>query len=133
MIAIRRALANTILNHLNSEYPNEGCGLLAGRGGEVLAAHPVKNIEASSVSYLMDSREEFSAFKAMREEGLEFLGIYHSHPASEAYPSPKDQALAFYDQVFYLIVSLAGPGEPCCRAFWLRDGKIQEDKIEWRE
>ncbi len=133
MIWIEKNCFGTVLSHLETEYPNEGCGLLSGREGKVCKVHPVKNAEASPISYFLDPREELAVFKEMRAENLQFLGIYHSHPTSEAFPSEKDRSLAFYDDVFYLIVSLKDRANPLTRAFWIRDGKIEEDKIRWSE
>lgn len=129
MISIRRELFQVILSHLEREYPREGCGLLSGRKGEVLKVHPIRNIEQSPVSYFMDPKEELEFFREIRKENLELVGIYHSHPASEAYPSEKDRALAVYEEPFYLIVSFKDRPRPLARAFWLRGGKIEEDKV----
>lgn len=133
MIRLKKQMVEAVLKHLQEEYPNEGCGLLCGRRGEILKVYPMRNLEASPVSYRMDTKEELSVFRRMRDENLDFLGIYHSHPTSEAYPSEKDISLAFYDEVFYLIVSLKDLTQPLARAFWLREGKIEEDKIQLAE
>lgn len=129
MINIKEALFAEMLGHLEKEYPNEGCGLLSGKNGEVLKVHPIRNLEQSPVSYLMDPREELEFFREIRKENLELVGIYHSHPSSEPYPSEKDRALAVYEEPFYLIVSLKDKSRPVARAFRLCRGKIEEDKI----
>lgn len=129
MIAIRKKLFEEILSHLDREYPNEGCGLLSGKEGEALRVHPIRNTEQSPVSYRMDPREELEFFREIRKDNLGLVGIYHSHPASEAYPSETDKALAVYEEAFYLIVSLKERKRPVARAFWLRERKIEEDKL----
>ncbi len=129
MIRIKKQLFTAVLHHLEREYPNEGCGLLSGRAGEVLKVHPIRNIEQSPVSYLMDPKEEFEFFREIRKKNLELVGIYHSHPTSDAYPSEKDRALVAYEEPFYLIVSLKDRKQPAARAFRLCGGKIEEDKI----
>lgn len=133
MIAIRKKLFEEILSHLDREYPNEGCGLLSGKDGEVLRVYPIRNIEQSPVSYLMDPREELEFFREIRKDNSGLAGIYHSHPTSEAYPSEKDKALAVYEEAFYLIVSLKDRNRPVARVFWLREGKIEEDKLSLAE
>lgn len=130
MIALPRELFERIVAHCRQEYPREGCGFLAGRDGEALAVYPMRNAEASPVSYLMDPREQMELFRKLDREKLEVVGIYHSHPSSEPYPSEKDRACAFYEEPFYLIVSLTDPSRAQTRAFWIRQGKIEEDKIE---
>jgi proteasome lid subunit RPN8/RPN11 len=131
MIRLEKGLFDRILTYLRSEYPNEGCGILAGSNGDAAEAYPVKNEEASPVSYFMHPGEQLRIFRKLEREGKKLVGIYHSHPSSEAYPSAKDAALAAYEDVFHLIVSFAG-NETRARAFWIHEGKIEEDKIEWR-
>jgi proteasome lid subunit RPN8/RPN11 len=73
----------------------------------------------------------------IERQGWELLGIYHSHPHTQAYPSPTDVALAFYPDALYFIVSLADPDQPAVRAFRIvkdeldaRTGEISEEPIE---
>ena len=81
------------------------------------------------IRYMMDPDEQFQVMRNMRERNVAMLGIYHSHPHSEAYPSTTDIRLAFYPNVFYLIISLA-EDTPSVRAFFIVDQKITEEKIE---
>ena len=57
-------------------------------------------------------------------------GIFHSHVASEAYPSQKDVRLAFYPEVSYLIVSLSDRKKPILRSFKIKDEKAIEEIID---
>jgi [CysO sulfur-carrier protein]-S-L-cysteine hydrolase len=99
------------------EQPNECCGLLAGvletpveakmPIGRVVARLPLVNALASPTRYQSDARSLFAAMKAMRQEGLDLLAIYHSHPASAPIPSRTDLAENPYeDDVVHLIISL---------------------------
>lgn len=87
--------------------------------------YPMGNTEGSPVSYLMDASEQFRVMKDIREQGLAMVAIFHSHPASRAYPSPKDVSLAFYEDAAYVIVGLAGK-EPEVKAFSIREQEIRE-------
>ena len=60
---------------------------------------------------------------------FEMTGIFHSHVASEAYPSQKDIRLAFYAEPSYLIVSLSDMKKPVLRSFKIRDEKATEEEI----
>ncbi|MBI3591985.1 MAG: M67 family metallopeptidase, partial [Nitrospirae bacterium] len=86
------------------------------------------NTESSPVSYFMDSKEQFQVMKDMRENNLSMLAIFHSHPSSAAYPSAKDVSLAFYEDSFYVIVSLIEK-ESFVKAFSIRSGEIEEIEI----
>ncbi len=60
------------------------------------------------------------------------VAIYHSHPSSSAYPSPKDVSLAFYEDAVYVIAGLAGKA-PEVKAFSIREGEIREVEILSKE
>jgi proteasome lid subunit RPN8/RPN11 len=66
--------------------------------------------------YVIDPREQLTAFRSMDAAGEELVGIYHSHPLSQAYPSPTDRAEAHYPDALYVLVSLR-TGKPEVRAF----------------
>lgn len=66
--------------------------------------------------YVIDPREQLKAFRAIEAAGEDLVGIYHSHPVSQPYPSPTDRAEAHYPDAFYVLVSLR-TGEPEIRAF----------------
>ena len=111
-------------------FPNEACGILAGAKETATVFYGMKNTDQSPVSYLMDPKEQFQIMKKMRSRGERMLGIYHSHVASQAYPSAKDISFASYPEVHYVIVSLANQERQTARAFRIEEGKVHEDSIE---
>lgn len=122
---IPRQIFDEMLAHCREGYPNEACGILAGGENKVYKIYKMTNTEKSSVSYQLDSKEHIEAIRDMRENKLTMVGIFHSHPASQAYPSPKDVSLAFYEDAVYIIVSLEGKG-PEVQGFSIRRGEIIE-------
>jgi proteasome lid subunit RPN8/RPN11 len=56
--------------------------------------------------YVIDPREQLAAFRSMDAAGEQLLGIYHSHPVSQPYPSPTDRAEAHYTDAVYVLVSV---------------------------
>ena len=127
-LIIPKQIFDAMLAHCGEAGPNEACGILGGKGREVSELYIMGNTENSPVSYLMDSKEQFTVLKDLRGKGLSMVGIFHSHPASAAYPSPKDVSLAFYEDAAYVIVGLA-EGEPDVKAFSIRQGEIIEIDI----
>ncbi|HDN79998.1 MAG TPA: M67 family peptidase [Chloroflexi bacterium] len=119
-----------ILNHARAEAPNEACGLLGGRGERVKKVYPLPNVERSPARYRADPEAQYRAMMEIEERGWEIVGIYHSHPASPAYPSPTDLELAFYPEALYLIISLAEGNQPALRAFRLEEGKAEEVEVQ---
>lgn len=128
---ITGAVYRAILTHADAGFPNEACGILAGRPAEEVATvyYPMRNLDESSISYFMDPKEQLGVFKRMRQEGLEMRGIVHSHVASPAYPSQKDVRLAFYPDVSYLIVSLSDREHPVLRSFRIAEESVSEERL----
>lgn len=105
-LIISRLLADEMIAHLHAERPNEGCGLLAGRGEAVTKVIRMSNAAASPMRYALAPNEQFAAYRLIEDENLVLAGVFHSHTHTEAYPSPTDVRLASED-VPYVIVSLA--------------------------
>lgn len=118
-----------IVEHGLREFPNECCGVIAGRDGTPVKVHPMKNADASPVTYRLDGREQLQVFDAMDDEGLDLWAIYHSHTHSEAYPSDTDIRLAFYPDARYLLLSLAARDDPVLRSFSILDGEVTEEEL----
>ncbi|MBI4335751.1 MAG: M67 family metallopeptidase [Candidatus Omnitrophica bacterium] len=131
MIAFTKAITEKMIGHSKREFPNEACGILAGEDGAVSKIYEMTNADKSPSSYFMDAREQFKAMKDIRALGLEMLGIYHSHVASQAYPSAHDVKLAFYPEASYVIITLEDKGKPGIRSFKIKEGKISEEEIRY--
>ncbi|MGE5225487.1 MAG: M67 family metallopeptidase [Planctomycetaceae bacterium] len=112
------------------EFPNECCGLIAAEGGTPVKVFPMKNADASPVTYRLDGKEQLRVFEEMDERGWELWGIYHSHTHSEAYPSETDIKLAFYPDARYLLLSLQDRQQPVLRSFWITDGEVVEEELD---
>ncbi len=86
-------------------------------------AVPMTNAEKSRVRYRIDDRAHIELRRVLRglRPALSILGVYHSHPAGDAWPSETDVAEALYPEWTYLIVGLAG-ARPIVRAFRIRQG-----------
>jgi len=108
-LRLPRSLKDAMLAHARSRPGVEVCGLLGGMDGAARRYYPVTNIaEAPAREFLLDPRDQIDAMRAMREKGEILLGIFHSHPASPAHPSPTDLARAAYPDTIYVI---AAPGQ----------------------
>ena len=128
-VSIRAGIVEEMLRYARSEPGLECCGLLAGVGGVITKIFPAKNALASATAYDVTPQELFQLFRRMQDENLEHLGIYHSHPASENLPSPRDIELAGYPDQAYFIISLLPDAPRPVRAFSIRDGCVQEWEI----
>lgn len=129
MLKVKRELFVQIVKHCKEELPDEACGILAGKGSSVEKAYEMVNADKSPENFIMDPAEQLKVMKELRNLGLEMVGIYHSHVASEAYPSARDIELAFYPEARYCIVTLKDKDNPRMRAFRIKEGKISEEEV----
>jgi [CysO sulfur-carrier protein]-S-L-cysteine hydrolase len=130
VVRMTRAAFDRLLAESRATPRIESCGLLAGRNGIISTILPATNALQSAGAYEIAPRELFSLFRRMRSEGLEHLGIYHSHLKGENFPSPTDLERAFYPDAAYFIISPnAGVAHPI-RAFRIIEGCAQELSLE---
>jgi len=137
MIEIRKPAWDTVLDHLRAAYPKEGCGLLLGveANGERVAhiAIPSANTYEGEQKdrFLLDPRTQLAAERQAREEGLDVLGIFHSHPDCDAYFSSTDIAntWSYYSN---LVVSIRGREYAGAAVFRVDDERTQATREEFR-
>jgi len=126
IVLVRASLLDELVAEARRLPGLECCGLLGGRDGVISVVLPARNLLASATAYEIEPAELFGLFRRMRSEGLEHLGIYHSHPRGDNAPSPRDVERAFYPQVAYFILSpLANVARPV-RAFRIVQGQVRE-------
>jgi proteasome lid subunit RPN8/RPN11 len=124
-VRISQAQWDELVAHARDDAPNECCGYLWAADGEVKGVKRAQNPRHSPYGYEFD----FPTLRAVNELDEEFqVGTYHSHPRSSAEPSQTDINLANYPDWLYLIVSLEA--DPTVRAWWIRDGKVEEEPLD---
>ena len=127
-LLVPRAALIAMIGHAYDGYPLESCGLLVGRGSRVSRFVPCTNVAASAKVYTVDPLEHLRAERAAEDEGLEVIGVVHSHTHSEPYPSPTDVAQAPDSAWHYVIVGLKREA-PETRSYRIVDGSISEEPI----
>ena len=132
MIELERSFFDEIVRQAQEEFPNEACGLIAAKEGRGVRVYPMRNADASPVTYRLDPNEQLEVFNDIDEQGFELWAIYHSHTHSEAYPSETDRRQAFYPEARYLIVSLENRDEPVIRGFRIIEGDVMEEEVVLR-
>ena len=109
-------------------YPLEACGLLVGTGSHVHRFVPCTNEAASARVYTIPGKELLRAEMAAEDDGLEVIGVFHSHTHSEPYPSPTDIAQAPDPNWQYVIVSLKREA-PEARSYRIVEGAVSDVPI----
>jgi [CysO sulfur-carrier protein]-S-L-cysteine hydrolase len=129
MISITQAVLNNIFNHAQHDLPFEACGYLVGINGLITKSYALVNADHSSEHFSFEPGEQFATVKNARNEGLEILANYHSHPATPARPSIEDIHLAYDPDIYYFIISLAKE-KPDVKAFRIKNGDVEKIDIE---
>jgi len=125
---IKREVIEAIHTQATEEAPIESCGFLMGSHGRITRHYPMANAEGREDHFTFDPNEHITALKVAKEEGLEIIGIYHSHPATPARPSAEDIRLAHYPAIIYVITSLMD-GVATTKGFYIRDGIAEEELL----
>jgi proteasome lid subunit RPN8/RPN11 len=139
-LRLPKAMVDDMVAQALEELPNEACGIIAGKDGEATKLYRTGNSEASPFRYTIDPNDLLSASREMDRNDWDVLVIYHSHVASEAYPSPTDVRLAqwpgsdppadLFPGAYYVLVSLKDRDAPVVRAFQISAGEVTEEPLE---
>jgi len=131
MLTIAPELHAKIIAHARADHPDEACGVVAGPAGSDRPERfiPMLNAERSPTFYRFDSMEQFRVWREMDERGEEPVVVYHSHTATEAYPSRTDISYASEPGAHYVLVSTRDPGVAEFRSFRIADGTVTEEEV----
>jgi [CysO sulfur-carrier protein]-S-L-cysteine hydrolase len=131
MLTLPGALRAAIIQHARTDHPDEACGVIAGPAGTDRPERfiPMTNAERSPTFYRFDSTEQLRVWRQMDERDEEPVVIYHSHTATEAYPSRTDIAYASEPGAHYVLVSTRDPGAVEFRSFRIADGVVTEEEV----
>ena len=129
MLELDRVTFDDMVEHGLAAFPNEACGLLAGKESRPVKFFPMTNQDASPVSYRLDPKEQLRVFDDIEDEGWDLVAIFHTHTHSEAYPSETDLRQAFYPEAVYLVMSLSDRSNPVLRGFRIDEGSLEEEEL----
>ena len=131
MLTIPKDLYDQIVAHARADHPDEACGVLAGPAGSDWPERviPMTNAARSPTFYEFDSTEHFQVWKEMDERDEEPVVIYHSHTATEAYPSRTDISYANEPGAHYVLVSTRDEHETEVRSYRIHDGEVSEEPV----
>jgi len=135
MLTIRQDLIDAIVAHARADHPDEACGVIAGPEGSDSPTRfiPMVNAARSPTFYEFDSMDLLKLYRDMDDNDEVPVVVYHSHTATEAYPSRTDVSYASEPEAHYVLVSTRetgtedGPYE--FRSFRIVDGLITEEEI----
>jgi proteasome lid subunit RPN8/RPN11 len=131
VLRIPQDLYDKIVAHARADHPDEACGVVAGPAGSDRPERfiPMTNAARSPTFYEFDSTEQFQVWKEMDDNDEEPVVLYHSHTATEAYPSRTDVSYASEPGAHYVLVSTRDEHETEFRSYRIENGNITEEPV----
>jgi proteasome lid subunit RPN8/RPN11 len=131
VLRIDRATRDAIVAHARRDHPDEACGIVAGPVGTDRPARfvPMLNAARSPTFYEFESADLLRLYQELDANDEQPVVIYHSHTATEAYPSRTDVAYASEPEAHYVLVSTREPDRTEFRSFRIVDGQVTEEPV----
>ena len=132
VLVIRADLVDAMVAHARADHPDEACGVIAGPEGSDRPERfiAMTNAERSPTFYRFDSGEQLKVWRGMDDADEAPVVIYHSHTATEAYPSRTDISYASEPDAHYVLVSTRDPDEHELRSYRILDGVVTEEPVK---
>ncbi|SDP22705.1 MULTISPECIES: Mov34/MPN/PAD-1 family protein [Lentzea] len=132
MLVIRRDLVDAMVAHARRDHPDEACGVIAGPFGSDRPERfiEMENAERSPTFYRFDAAEQLKVWREMDANDEVPVVIYHSHTATEAYPSRTDVSFAGEPEAHYVLVSTRDPIEHELRSYRIVEGVVTEEPVK---
>lgn len=131
MLTIEKTIYDAIVAHARRDHPDEACGIVAGEARKDRPTRhvPMVNAERSPTFFRFDPQEQLRVWRGLDDKDEEPAVIYHSHTATEAYPSRTDVSLAAEPGAHYVLVSTRHPEEIEFRSYHIVDGVVTEEDV----
>lgn len=132
VLTIRRDIVDAIIAHARRDHPDEACGVVAGPAGSDRPERfiPMLNAARSPTFYEFDSMDLLRLYREMDDRDEEPVVIYHSHTATEAYPSRTDISYASEPNAHYVLVSTRHEHDVEVRSFRIVDSVVTEEDVK---
>jgi proteasome lid subunit RPN8/RPN11 len=132
VLTLTTATYDAIVAHARRDHPDEACGVVAGPEGSDRPVRVIEMLNAarSPTFYEFDSADLLQLYKEMAANDEEPVVIYHSHTATEAYPSRTDISLASEPNAHYVLVSTREQDSVEFRSYRILDGVVTEEPVQ---
>jgi proteasome lid subunit RPN8/RPN11 len=135
VLTLDPAVRDAIVAHARRDHPDEACGLVVGPAGSGRGERVVEmtNAARSMTQYEFEPGEQLRVYRDLDDRDEEVVVVYHSHTATEAYPSRTDVRYASQPGAHYLLVSTRDPGEAEVRSYTIVDDVVTEEEVKVTE
>jgi len=108
-IVLAQKEKDKLVTHAISEQPSESCAMLFGKkvgdNWNVKEVFLTQNIDYSQTNFTISPEELLKGYQIAEKNQLEVVGIFHSHPNSDAIPSNTDKKFMQNNPVPWIIFS----------------------------
>lgn len=131
MLVISSDTVDQIVAHARRDHPDEACGIVAGPVGSDRPERfiPMVNAARLPTFYEFDSLDLLGLYREMDDRDEEPVVVYHSHTATQAYPSRTDVAYASEPGAHYVLVSTREPDSVEFRSYRIVDAVVTEEEV----
>ncbi len=125
-IILKQSDKKVLSQYSENQKPNEACAILFGKNNQVLDIFLAENIDESPINFTISNEQLLEGYKIAEDKKMDVIGIFHSHPNSDAFPSKTDKKFMQSNPVVWIIYSGINKN---FRAFTL-ESDIKEISIE---
>jgi len=104
-IILKQADKKMLSQYSENQKPNESCAILFGKNNKVLDVFLTENIDESPVNFTISNKQLIEGYKIAEDKKMDVIGIFHSHPNSDAFPSNTDKKFMQSNPVVWIIYS----------------------------
>jgi proteasome lid subunit RPN8/RPN11 len=132
VLTLDPAVRDAIVAHARRDHPDEACGIVAGPAGSGRAERVVEmtNAARSMTQYEFEPAEQLRVYREMDDRDEEAVVVYHSHTATEAYPSRTDVRHASQPDAHYVLVSTRDPDTAELRSYRIVEDVVTEEEVQ---
>lgn len=129
MLTVPQELLDRVLAHARRDHPDECCGVLAGKGDTATRVFEMTNADRSPTGFTFESAEWLRVYREVDDADEELVAVYHSHTATEAYPSRTDVLWAQHNEFAHWLLVSTRSEEDEVRSFTITDGVVTEEPV----
>ena len=108
-IVLAQKEKDKLVDHAIEQQPSESCAMLFGKkvgdDWNVKEVFLTQNIDDSQTNFTISPEELLKGYQIAEKNQLEVVGIFHSHPNSDAIPSNTDKKFMQNNPVRWIIFS----------------------------
>ncbi len=129
VLSLPRALVAQVLAHARKDHPDECCGIIAGKDGVATRVFEMENADRSPTGFTFDGAEWLRVYREVDDAEEDLLVVYHSHTATEAYPSRTDVLWSQHNEFQHWLLVSTRAADDEVRSFTISGDTITEEPV----